>query len=208
MTCIVGTEKDGDVFIGGDRAAATQMSIIQAGRSKVFRKGPFLIGYSGSFRFGQVVEHLMGIPPHPSDAEDLDYIIGGVIEHLRYCLKTAGVVDTTNAVETSKGTMLIGYNGKLYEMDGDFQCLPRSPAAIGSGWMAALGVFHYVSNNETDKEPQMILKSALEAATDLNPFVLAPYDILSLPKDVGRAPEPRVPRNIHNLWGLTGKRVI
>lgn len=203
MTCIVGIEANGNVIIGGDSAASTPLSMINAGRSKVFRKGPFLIGYSGSFRVGQVVEHLMSVPPHPAEAEDIDYMVGGFIEHMRYALKQCGVIDINNAVETSKGTMLIGYNGTLYEMDGDFQVLPREHAAIGSGWLPALGVLHYTSRFALDQSPEWQVEKALQAAEDINPFVKGPFNVDILEPEVGKAdPLPPPPRSIHNWYGL------
>lgn len=203
MTCIVGIEKEGCIVLGGDRAASTPMSVIESGRSKVFTKGPFVIGYSGSFRVGQVIEHLMGIPPHHPEATDLEYLVGGLIEHIRFCLKSSGVVDINNAVETSRGTMLIGYNGTLYEMDSDFQCLPKRYAAIGSGYLPALGVLHHITSNDENYVPQYTVKAALEAGAYFNPFVRPPFDyVVQDKKEVGRAPAPKEKRNVLNLWGL------
>lgn len=206
MTCIVGLEKDGHIYLGGDRAASTPMSVIESGRPKVFTKGPFAIGYSGSFRVGQVIEHLMGIPPHHPESTDLEYMVGGLIEHIRFCLKSSGVVDINNAVEISRGTMLIGYNGTLYEMDSDFQCLPKRYAAIGSGFLPALGVLHYITTNEENYNEVSTVQSALEAGAHFNPFVREPFDMVTLPKETGRAPAPKVAKNITNLWGFLPKR--
>ena len=56
MTCIVGLVHNGIVYIGGDSAAIT-IDGVQFLRSdpKVFIKEDFLIGFTSSYRMGQLI---------------------------------------------------------------------------------------------------------------------------------------------------------
>ena len=57
MTCIIGLVADGRVYLGGDSAAVHGWTRRRTRLRKVFRKGPFLVGYTTSFRMGQLLEH-------------------------------------------------------------------------------------------------------------------------------------------------------
>ena len=57
MTCIVGLVDDGKVYMGGDAASVDGYIVRTSALSKVFRNGPFLIGYSTSWRMGQILQY-------------------------------------------------------------------------------------------------------------------------------------------------------
>ena len=70
MTCIVGLSHQGKVFMGGDAAAADDNIVSARKEPKVFIKNGYLIGYSGSFRFGKVVQYSFNPPKPPHDELD------------------------------------------------------------------------------------------------------------------------------------------
>ena len=57
MTCIVGLETPNGIMMGCDSAAVGGGNIFTTRLKKVFKRGKFLIGYSTSFRMGQVIQY-------------------------------------------------------------------------------------------------------------------------------------------------------
>lgn len=55
MTCVVGLVDKGTVYIGVDSAAVQGWTRRKSRVAKVFHRGPFLIGYTTSFRMGQLL---------------------------------------------------------------------------------------------------------------------------------------------------------
>jgi len=70
MTCIVGIERTGASFIGGDSAVSDTWTVRQSSVRKVFRKGDYTIGYTTSFRMGQILEHMIPFPECKEPTED------------------------------------------------------------------------------------------------------------------------------------------
>ncbi len=62
MTCIVGVVKDGVVYIGGDSAGVSGLRLIKRKDSKVFKRKGFIIGYTSSFRMGQLLRFKLDPP--------------------------------------------------------------------------------------------------------------------------------------------------
>lgn len=60
MTCIIGLENKGKVYMGADSASSNGYSINVSGNPKLFRSGPFLIGFTSSWRMGQLLQHQLG----------------------------------------------------------------------------------------------------------------------------------------------------
>ncbi|KKN17732.1 hypothetical protein LCGC14_0962700, partial [marine sediment metagenome] len=63
MTCIVGFIDDGGkAWMGGDSAGVAGHHTHPRRDPKVFRVGPVLIGYTSSFRMGQLLRYHLKIP--------------------------------------------------------------------------------------------------------------------------------------------------
>lgn len=181
MTCIVGMEKDGIVYIGGDSAASNGWTVVDAMQPKVFKNGPMVMGYTTSFRFGQLLEHSLEVPTAKEHrVSDLKYLCTEFVDEVRECLKKGGYAKIDNNVEEG-GSALFGYNGRLYKMDSDFQIL-RAPCgvfSVGSGYVAALAVLFHIVKNRPGTPPQDALREALEIATDMTPGVKGPFHFLN-----------------------------
>ena len=61
MTCVIGLEHKGEVYIGADSAATSGWAVSATRLPKVFLVNEFLIGYAGSFRMGQLLQHKLQI---------------------------------------------------------------------------------------------------------------------------------------------------
>ncbi len=120
MTCIVGMTHRGRVYMGGDSAAVQGWTRRQTALKKVFRRGPFLIGYTSSFRMGQLLQHHLDVPKQTDSQEDMAYMVTRFIESARKLLKDKGFAKVESNSE-SGGQFLVGYRGQLYTIHRDFQ---------------------------------------------------------------------------------------
>lgn len=140
MTCIVGMSYEGKVYIGGDSMASDGYSKQATALRKVFRVGEFLIGYTSSFRMGQILQYHLEVR-HQQDGEtDERYMVVAFIEGVRQCLKDKGYAKVDSNME-SGGQFLVGYRGHIYEVASDFQVnhWTSGIAACGAGQDYALG---------------------------------------------------------------------
>ena len=143
---------------------------------KVFRAGEFLIGYTTSFRMGQLLEHNLNV--HPQGAEsDLAYLVKVFAEAARTCLKDGGFTEIENSRE-SGGTFLIGYRGKIYNFQSDFSVIEPSRGfdACGHGFLQALAVMQALE----DKPPEWRIMKALEITACTSQYVQPPFHILKM----------------------------
>lgn len=182
MTCIVGIERAGKVYLGADRAGCNSWTCVDAGVSKVFENGPIIAGYSGSFRFGQLLEHAFEVPKQPPDMEVMRYLCVDFIDALRKTMKAKGLAEVENNVEEIRGSALIGYRGALYELDADLQIRPQRIASVGSGYIAALGVLHHLVSVSPRMKPERVLEHALVAAAAITGTVSGPFNFVSMVK--------------------------
>lgn len=179
MTCIVGLERRGTVWIGGD-SAGTASNMHQRVRKdpKVFIKGEFIIGFCGSFRMGDLLKHTLVLPEPQADGDDTAYMVNEFVNAVRTCLQEE---NKKGGEEKLDPYFLVGYRGKLYNVQGDYQV--GQPAAgfdaVGSGADIAIGAMHASTGSWN---PRKRIQRALEASALNNAAVRPPYVILSLKK--------------------------
>ncbi len=178
MTCIVGyLSPIKTVVMGGDSCASDSHIRYTVSQPKVFKKGEFLIGYTSSFRFGQLVEHDLKLP-YPSPGSDpLDVMMNEFVPNLRELLKEGGFSKVENNVETG-GTLIVGLRGRLFEVQEDFSVLEHKSGycAVGSGADFALGSLH--TSHQAGATPQDAVMAALRAAEAFAPGVMEPFTVL------------------------------
>lgn len=172
MTCIVGLESGGKVYMGGDSASASGWDISATRLKKVFKRNGFLIGYTTSFRMGQLLQHSLEVRLQKGDEDDLQYMVTVFIEAVRKCLKDGGFAKVENEREEG-GLFLVGYRGTLYEVHSDFQVNSYRDgfAAVGCGDNFAFGNLWATEG----LEPEDRIMKALEAAGHFSGGVCPPY---------------------------------
>ena len=112
MTCIVGIEHDGGVIIGGDSAGLSGWSKTIRADQKVFTVGPYAMGFTTSFRMGQLLRYSLDVPA--PDTWDIDkFIATTFIDAVRATLKAGGWAKTDGPQEQG-GDFLVGVSGRLY----------------------------------------------------------------------------------------------
>lgn len=179
MTCIVGIEYNGKVFLGGDRCSSNEHIKTIVDRPKVFHNGPILVGYTDSFRIGDLLQYHLSPAKRPKILSDEEYVYMVLVEQIRELMKDKGFSMVSENAETG-GNCLIGYKGKLYELQSDFS-LNRTLSgynAIGSGADYALGSLFATS----DLSPEDRIFTALSAAANFSPGVSPPFDIIESKK--------------------------
>jgi ATP-dependent protease HslVU (ClpYQ) peptidase subunit len=188
MTCIVAVTDGTRVLIGGDSAAVGERELHLRATRKVFRTGPYLIGFTRSWRMGQILRHVTRLPapPETREAEALeDFMVRELVPAVRAAFKEHGFGKTARATigmdlveegQELSGDFLVGLAGQIFEIRADYQ-VTRSitaHAAVGSGAIVALGALHALS---TDRELslQARARTALEAAELYTPSVRGPF---------------------------------
>lgn len=177
MTCVVGLVTSDRVYIGVDSAAISGWTRRATNLKKVFRRGPFLIGYTTSFRMGQLLEHQLDVPPQSEEQGDMAFMVSVFVESARRLLKERGFA-RIEANSESGGQFLVGYRGRLYSIESDFQVGEMSDGfdAIGSGAEVALGAMKALEG----MKPTQRVRKALEIASHFNMGVGAPYHVKSM----------------------------
>ena len=177
MTCVVGMVHKGRVYIGVDSAAVSGWTRRESELSKVFRRGPFLIGYTTSFRMGQLLEHQLVVPPQEADQSDMGFMVNNFIEAARKLFKDRGFTKVESNKEKG-GQYLVGYRGRLYSIETDFQVGEMSDKydAVGSGSDFALGAMAALPK----LSPTRRIRRALEIAEKFNMGVCAPFYVRSI----------------------------
>ena len=186
MTCIVGIRDKNWVTIGGDSAGVAGYQTQIRKDPKVFKKEEKMIfGFTSSFRMGELLQFKLKLPKHPKGKEDYEYMCTDFIDAVMKCLEDnhyALVKDN----QMRGGTFLVGYNGRLYTVHGNYQVgeLYQSYAACGSGEEFALGSLHSTTGIEYSVDDR--IEMALLAAEEFSVGVRAPFNTVSLSKRKGR----------------------
>lgn len=177
MTCIVGLVENSKVYIGGDSAGVAGWSLSVRKDLKVFKNGPFLIGFTSSFRMGQLLQYVFTPPKRHPDRDVTAFMVVDFIDGVRSCFKSGGFAELKDSAEKA-GQFLVGYEGRLFNIDSDYQVgeLVDGYAAAGCGEDIALGAL-FASRH---LQPTERLQVALEAAERFSAGVRGPFHIESI----------------------------
>lgn len=177
MTCIAALAHKGKVYMGGDSAGVGGLALTVRADEKVFRCGKFLMGFTTSFRMGQLLRYSLTVPEQESGQDTYAYMVTTFIDAVRNCLKKGGYAKTDND-EESGGTFLVGYKGRLFKVESDYQVGETVDGfdAAGCGASIACGAIYATKG----QEPNRRIKTALEAAERLSAGVRRPFTILKL----------------------------
>lgn len=177
MTCIVGLVDKGIVCIGGDSLGVGGSDCTRRKDQKVFKNGAFIMGYTSSFRMGQLLRFNLSPPKHHPDQDVFEYMVKEFVEEVRRCLK-AGGYSRINNNEESGGTFLVGYRGRLFNIQNDFQVGENLCGfdACGCGFPFALGALF--ESKDSGREIEDRVRSALEAAQEFSAGVREPFHFL------------------------------
>ena len=111
MTCIAGLVHDGAVWLGGDSAGCSSWDLTVRADPKVFVSGSYVMGFTTSFRMGQLLRYAF-TPPEPETGDLHRFMCTSFTDALRQCLKDGGWAGKDKERE-SGGTFLAGTRGRL-----------------------------------------------------------------------------------------------
>lgn len=177
MTCIAGVVAKGRVYLRGDSAGAAGVQLVLRRDEKVFRTGPFVMGFTSSYRMGQVLRYAFTPPAPPTqDGGLMRYMATAFVDSLREALKTAGWARVESGQELG-GVFLVGVHGRLFRVDGDFHVgEPRDAFdAVGSGADLARGALFATHAMAPNPRVRMALRAAERGNTD----VRGPFRVVS-----------------------------
>jgi len=187
MTCIVGLidRKTKDVYIGGDSAGVGNYSIRLRKDPKVFIRGPFIMGFTTSFRMGQLLmsDERFKVRSQKQNETDYEYMVSAFVPAVQKLFEAGGFLEENSKVKRG-GTFLVGYKGNLYCIEGDFQVAEHHDEfnACGCGEDYAVGSLYSTSKKKKMKPEEKVLE-ALEAAEYFSAGVRGPFNILKLKYD-------------------------
>lgn len=178
MTVIVGlVGPAGSIYMGGDSAFSdmTTHEIVACSNRKVFVNGPFVIGFAGSARVGDVLRYSLVPPKHPRGCDAARFMRTVFVDTVRETFRKAGLYRKDEPEEVD-ATVLIGYRRGLYVLDADLHIheVIDEFAAIGSGGSVASGAMA-VSHGVPARQR---IKAALEAAERFTVSVRRPFYVI------------------------------
>ncbi|MBE3073108.1 MAG: hypothetical protein IMZ67_09045 [Acidobacteria bacterium] len=174
MTAIAAVVHDGRVYVGGDSAGVSGWTLSVRADLKVFTNGPFVMGFTSSFRMGQLLRYAFVPPAHPNGVDDSRFMVTTFVDAVRDCLKAGGYAKKENEREEA-GSFIVGYHGRLFIVCDDYQIAEPADgiAAVGTGDAAALGALFATP----EKNPTERILLALAAAERHNMGVRGPFHV-------------------------------
>ena len=182
MTCIAAWIEGKTIWMAGDSAGVGGGYRMQIRSDpKVFILGSYVMGYTSSFRMGQLLRYSFKVPDCPTDM-DLDrFMRTDFINAVRKCLSKGGYREKKDEVE-SGGFFLVGVKGRLFEVCDDFQVasVPEPFMATGCGESFALGAL--AAMQKIKMHPKQRLIKSLEIAERYSAGVRRPFIVVKQPK--------------------------
>lgn len=167
--------------MGGDSVGVDKEKLNADDRvdEKVFIKGNMILGFTSSFRMGQLLHYKLKIPKHTGGVPVYKYMATHFVDAVRACLKKGGFAEKENETE-SGGQFLVGYTGRIFNIYADYQVGERRDGfdACGCGEDYALGSLY---STPPALGPKARVEQALKAAERFSSGVRGPFTILSLP---------------------------
>jgi ATP-dependent protease HslVU (ClpYQ) peptidase subunit len=192
MTCIVAVTDGRRVVVGGDSAASSVPAIEVLSTEKVFTVGPYAIGFTRSYRMGQLLRHRIELP-EPPQTEDLEalerFMVTDFVEAVREGFEELGFGSHLQQKITEKhttqgqrvgGVFVVGVAGQLFSVREEYQVIrPQHPfTAVGAGAGIALGSLHALASTNTSLRERAEL--ALRASEAYSAIVRGPFHFVEV----------------------------
>jgi ATP-dependent protease HslVU (ClpYQ) peptidase subunit len=179
MTCIVAVETDKGVWIGADRLGSNGHIGSPVTFPKIFSNGSLTIGYTSSFRMGQLLQYALKVPNLPVNANLDKWVATDLVKAIREAFKDNEWNESKDGVAIG-GAFLVVVKNRVYEIQSDFSFLRSISGeyAVGSGQDYALGSLR----STRGQEPEKRLIEALATAAEYVVSVGEPFDVIKVGK--------------------------
>lgn len=178
MTCIVGIEAPDGALLAADSISSNGADMCVRADRKLIRLGPYALGFTSSWRFGDILRYQLVLPPPPRRGNVHRHLVREVVPALRKALTENGFA--TKDPENPGGAFLMAVQGRVFTIHADLQ-VGRSAHgydALGSGSAVAMGALAALP----DAEPRARARASLVAAERHTPFVRRPWRFLWTPR--------------------------
>jgi len=171
-------DKDKTVWLCGDSIGCSENNKTTRADMKIFYKDGYVVGFTSSYRFGQIIRHYVKLPAIPKKTRNHNHIIK-IIELISEKLHDNHWGQELNNHRWG-GQLIIGWPGNLYSIDTDFQYSQSVDPflCVGSGSNYALGALSSLSSN-TILKPEGLLLQAARTSSKFCATVGPPYHIIN-----------------------------
>ena len=149
---------------------------------KVFRVGEYVLGFTSSFRMGQILQYQTDlVSPMPEEGKDLHrFAVTQLVPRLRAAFHSNGMMGKNEIGQDCVGQFLIGYKDQLWCVESDFQVsVPADPFyCIGSGAQFAAGAMEVLTTAPAS-HPEDVIKGAIAVAEKFSCGVGGPVTVES-----------------------------
>jgi hypothetical protein len=184
MTAIVAISENDKVYMGGDSAGVGGLSISIRRQPKVFINGPFIIGYTTSFRMGQILQYNLDVKTMFTPPKDvlklvvkdyMKFMVTRFVPEIKKAFKKGGYQRTNNSVD-SCGEFLVGFKGNIFNIQDDYQVsqIEDNYDVCGCASDIMLGSL----NSTSEKGPVERINLALWSAEKYSAGVCEPFSVL------------------------------
>lgn len=196
MTCIIAYTDGKQSFIAGDKLGSNGFTKSIQTEPKVFEKEFIKIdetglnrtkevmamGYTSSFRMGQLLTYNLELPEQKGNQSFSQYLVLEVIPRIRSLFKEEwGARDTSQDV--GGGQFIILHNHTIYEVQGDFSVLqPKTQiTAVGSGTYHAIAAMQAFIEVQSESKIPLVERtpSIFKIVSDNVTSVSSEYDLLT-----------------------------
>jgi ATP-dependent protease HslVU (ClpYQ) peptidase subunit len=176
MTCIVAIKRDSQIVLAGDRAAVIGLDVRSVKDPKIFNIGEFYIGYTSSFRMGQLLQFKLKVKKQTKIQSDMEYMITSFVDSVKAVFK-----DGDFGSKDEGGCFLVVYRGEIYQIQSDFQVQRNNLGydSVGCGSDFALATIRTLIEH-TNLPTETIASHSLENAAFFNAGVKGPFDTISI----------------------------
>lgn len=183
MTVIAGlVAPDKSIIMGGDSAGVAGLDMALVAEPKVFTNGDFLIGFTSSFRMGDLLRYA-DLPTYHQEEEASShrFMVVKFVPAIRTLLKDGGYMSVDKHREEG-GTFLVGFSGSLFGIWDDLQAASSSYGmlAIGCGGQVALGAMIAMKASGMALDESLV-EVALKASETASAGVRSPFSIIRHP---------------------------
>lgn len=184
MTCIVGLLDNGKAYMGADSLCSNGYTGKVNKNKKLFKlsnQKDILVGYTSSFRMGQLLQYSTGLFDELSllkNEVDEKYMVNNFIPNVKKLFKDGGYDKNDQG-----GNFLVTFKDKLYEVQCDYSILEPSNgfASVGCGEDFALASLE--TTKDLEMNPIDRIKKALECAEKYSVGVGRPFYIINSEDD-------------------------
>lgn len=167
--------------MGADSLGSNSHSKFIREDDKIFKKGNMIIGFTSSYRMGQLLRWKLKIPKHPPKMNTEEYMCTLFIDAVIKCFDDNKYICVDKS-KVSGGTFLVGYRDKIITIHSDFQVAIHSKNfdSCGSGDEVAMGSMESLLKYDKKIEPERLLSIALETAESQCTGVQRPFKIIKM----------------------------